>query len=156
MKTTETFWASLETLLVEQHAREIKKDKRLCLVKILLLKNDNFDLALRKRLFCTVKAAVLRCKTAAFGMQNNRCYNTLITRMLGKIYRVKKYLHILLSADLPDSSSYSTVYLLSISLNSTGKIISFFTAFPSTTAGFHLGISLITRIASRSNRGSTL
>ena len=89
MKTMETFWASLETLLVEQHAREIKKDKRLCLVKIFLLKNDNFDLALRKRLFCTVKAAVLRCKTAAFGMQNNRCYNTLITRMLGKIYRLK-------------------------------------------------------------------
>jgi len=56
MKTTETFWASLETLLTEQHAREIKKDKRLCLVKIFLLKNDNFDLALRKRLFCTVKA----------------------------------------------------------------------------------------------------
>ena len=81
MKTMETFWASLETLLVEQHAREIKKDKRLCLVKIFLLKNDNFDLALRKRLFCTVKAA--------FGMQNNRCYNTLITRMLGKIYRLK-------------------------------------------------------------------
>ena len=82
MKTTETFWTSLETLLVEQHAREIKKDKRLCLVKIFLLKNDNFDLALRKRLFCTVKAAVLRCKTAAFGMQNNRFSNTLITRML--------------------------------------------------------------------------
>ena len=99
---------------------------------------------------------ILACKTAAFGMQNNRFSNTLITRMLGKIYRVKKYLHILLSADLPDSSSYSTVYLLSISLNSTGKITSFFTAFPSTIAGFHLGISLITRIASRSNRGSTL
>ncbi|AWX06183.1 hypothetical protein [Prevotella intermedia] len=63
MKTTETFWASLETLLVEQHAREIKKDKRLCLVKILLLKNDNFDLALRKRLFCVAKQPLLECKT---------------------------------------------------------------------------------------------
>ncbi len=41
MKTTEIFWASLETLLVEQHAKEIKKDKRLCLVKTFLLKNDN-------------------------------------------------------------------------------------------------------------------
>ena len=82
MKTTEIFWASLNTLLIEQHTREIKKDKRLCLVKIFLLKNDNFDLALRKRLFCTVKAAVLRCKPAAFGMQNNRFSNTLITRML--------------------------------------------------------------------------
>ena len=82
MKTTETFWASLETLLVEQHAREIKKDKRLCLVKIFLLKNDNFDLALRKRLFCTVIHTLLPCKTAAFGMQNNRFSNTLITRML--------------------------------------------------------------------------
>jgi len=38
MKTTEIFWASINTLLVEQHAREIKKDKRLCLVKIFLLK----------------------------------------------------------------------------------------------------------------------
>ena len=135
---------------------EIVRDFHLTFVKIILLKSDNCALTLRKRLFCDAKPTLLPCKTAAFGMQNNRCYNTLITRMLGKIYRVKKYLHILLSADLPDSSSYSTVYLLSISLNSTGKIISFFTAFPSTTAGFHLGISLITRIASRSNRGSTL
>ncbi|BAR95976.1 hypothetical protein PI172_1248 [Prevotella intermedia] len=56
MNTTETLWASLNTLLVEQHAREIKKEKRFWLVKIFLLKNDNFDLVLRKRLFCTVKA----------------------------------------------------------------------------------------------------
>ena len=85
MKTTEIFWASLNTLLVEQHTREIKKEKRLWLVKIFLLKNDNFDLALRKRLFCTVIHTLLPCKTAAFGMQNNRCYNTLITRRLGKM-----------------------------------------------------------------------
>ena len=56
MKTMKIFCASLKTLLTEQHAKEIKKEKRLWLVKIFLLKNDNFDLALRKRLFCTVKA----------------------------------------------------------------------------------------------------
>jgi len=84
MKTTEIFWASLNTLLIEQHTREIKKDKRLCLVKIFLLKNDNFDLALRKRLFCTVKAAgfALRTTTPCIEKQQNFFSNTLITRML--------------------------------------------------------------------------
>ncbi|ATV27772.1 hypothetical protein CTM63_00620 [Prevotella intermedia] len=49
-------------------------------VKIILLKTDNCVLALRKRLFCDAKPTLLPCKTAAFGMQNNRFYNTLITR----------------------------------------------------------------------------
>ncbi|ATV27477.1 hypothetical protein CTM62_12085 [Prevotella intermedia] len=37
-------------------------------VKIIRRKNDNFDLALRKRLFCDAKPTLLPCKTAAFGM----------------------------------------------------------------------------------------
>ena len=49
-------------------------------VKIILLKNDNCALMLRKRLFCNAKPTLLPCKTAAFGMQNNRFYNTLIYR----------------------------------------------------------------------------
>ena len=35
-------------------------------VKIIRRKNDNFDLALRKRLFCDAKPTLLPCKTAAF------------------------------------------------------------------------------------------
>jgi len=49
-------------------------------VKIIQKENGNFDLALRKRRFCTVKAALLQRKTYAFGMQNNRFYNALIIR----------------------------------------------------------------------------
>ncbi|AFJ09372.1 hypothetical protein PI172_0426 [Prevotella intermedia] len=48
------------------------------------MKNDNFDLASRKRLFCNAKPTLLPCKTAAFGTQNNRFYNALITRKLDK------------------------------------------------------------------------
>ncbi len=36
-------------------------------VKIIRKKNHNFDLALRKRLFCVAKPTLLPCKTAAFG-----------------------------------------------------------------------------------------
>ncbi|PDP83352.1 hypothetical protein CLI69_00330 [Prevotella intermedia] len=50
------------------------------LVKIILLKSDNCALALRKWLFCIAKQPLLLCKTYAFGMQNNRFYNTLIKR----------------------------------------------------------------------------
>ncbi|APW33351.1 hypothetical protein BWX39_10585 [Prevotella intermedia ATCC 25611 = DSM 20706] len=47
----------------------IKKPKnRLDFVKIIPKKNSNFDLALRKRLFCAAKHTLLPCKTAAFGM----------------------------------------------------------------------------------------
>ncbi|PIK21271.1 hypothetical protein CTI18_08080 [Prevotella intermedia] len=49
-------------------------------VKIIPLKIDNCALALRKRLFCNAKPTLLPCKTAAFGTQNNRFCNTLITR----------------------------------------------------------------------------
>ena len=49
-------------------------------VKIILVKNANFVLALRKRLFCSAKPTLLPCKRAAFGMQNNRFCNVLIAR----------------------------------------------------------------------------
>ncbi|WP_424040329.1 hypothetical protein, partial [Prevotella nigrescens] len=35
-------------------------------------------MTLRKRLFCNAKPTLLPCKTAAFGMQNNRFYNALM------------------------------------------------------------------------------
>ncbi len=57
----------------------MKQDEYLIFVKIILLKSDNCALTLRKRLFCDAKPTLLPCKTAAFGMQNNRFYNTLIT-----------------------------------------------------------------------------
>ena len=62
-------------------------------VKIILTKNGNFDLALRKRLFCNAKPTLLPCKRAAFRMQNNRFYNALIIRLLCNSYACEKYLH---------------------------------------------------------------
>ena len=56
------------------------------------MKNDNFDLTLRKRLFCDAKPTLLPCKTATFGMQNNRFYNTLIYRWLYNSYTYEKCL----------------------------------------------------------------
>ncbi|PDP82724.1 hypothetical protein CLI69_03740 [Prevotella intermedia] len=50
-------------------------------------------MALRKRRFYRPKAALLRCKTYAFGMQNNRFCNTLMMRWLDKSCRCEKYLH---------------------------------------------------------------
>ena len=61
-------------------------------VKIILMKNDNFDLALRKRLFCDAKPTLLPCKTAAFGMQNNRFCNALIFSNLDDICVCEKCL----------------------------------------------------------------
>ena len=49
-------------------------------VKIICKEIDNFDLTLRKRLFCDAKEPLLPCKTYAFTMQNNRFYNALVTR----------------------------------------------------------------------------
>ncbi|ATV26660.1 hypothetical protein CTM62_07975 [Prevotella intermedia] len=46
-------------------------------VKIIPLKSDNCALTLRKRRFCTPKAALLPCKRAAFGTQNNTSHNIL-------------------------------------------------------------------------------
>ena len=63
-------------------------------VKNILKKNANFDLALRKRLFWTAKQPLLPCKTYAFGTQNNRFRNTLITRRLRNSYACEKYLQL--------------------------------------------------------------
>ncbi|PIN28213.1 hypothetical protein CUC04_01600 [Prevotella intermedia] len=58
----------------------------------MLLKSDNCALALRKWLFCAAKPTLLPCKTAAFGMQNNRFCNALIARWLCDRYSCEKYL----------------------------------------------------------------
>ena len=71
----------------------IKLNNSLGFVKIIPLKNGNFDLTLRKRLFCNAKPTLLPCKTAAFGMQNNRFCNVLIIRLLCNSYGCEKYLH---------------------------------------------------------------
>ena len=62
-------------------------------VKNIPKKNDNFGLALRKRLFCIAKQPLLPCKTYAFRTQNNRFYNALIYRMLDNGYTCEKYLY---------------------------------------------------------------
>ena len=71
----------------------IELNNSLDFVKIISLENGNFDLALRKRLFCNVKHTLLPCKTAAFGMQNNRFCKALIYRPLRNSYTCEKYLH---------------------------------------------------------------
>ena len=63
------------------------------LVKIILKKNGNFILALRKRLFCVAKQPLLPCKTYAFRTPNNRFYNALIASELHVRYAYEKYLH---------------------------------------------------------------
>ncbi|PIK18336.1 hypothetical protein CTI16_04185 [Prevotella intermedia] len=50
-------------------------------------------MAVRKRRFCDVKEPLLPCKTYAFGLQNNRFCNVLITRKLCVSYACEKYLH---------------------------------------------------------------
>ena len=62
-------------------------------VNIILKENDNFDLTLRKRLFCDAKPTLLPCKTAAFGTQNNRFCNALTTSKLHDRHACEKYLH---------------------------------------------------------------
>ncbi len=57
------------------------------------MKNANFDLALRKRLFCNAKPTLLPRKTAAFGTQNNRFCKALIMNKLHNRYACEKYLH---------------------------------------------------------------
>ena len=66
---------------------------RSCFVNIILKKNGNFDLTLRKRLFCDAKPTLLPCKTAAFGTQNNRFCNALTANKLHDRYACEKYLH---------------------------------------------------------------
>ena len=61
-------------------------------VKIISLKNGNCVLALQKRRFYNAKPTLLPCKTAAFGMQNNRFCNALIANLLCNRYSCEKYL----------------------------------------------------------------
>ena len=63
-------------------------------VRIIRKENDNFDLALRKRLFCDAKQPLLPCKTYAFTMQNNRFCIALIMRVLCNRYSCEKYLQL--------------------------------------------------------------
>ena len=63
-------------------------------VKIILLKSDNCALTLRKRLFCDAKPMLLPCKTAAFGMRNNRFCNALMVTWLSSSCACEKYLHL--------------------------------------------------------------
>ena len=63
-------------------------------VKIIHKKNHNFDLALRKRLFCNAKPTLLPCKTAAFGTQNNRFCKPLKVSKLHNRYAYEKYLQL--------------------------------------------------------------
>ena len=72
--------------------RVVLQRNRLDFVKIILLKSDNCVLTMRKRLFCVAKLTLLTCKTAAFGMQNNRFYNTLITKQLHNKCTYEKHL----------------------------------------------------------------
>ncbi|PDP60068.1 hypothetical protein CLI71_07535 [Prevotella intermedia] len=58
---------TIEQLFVDKTELE-KVGHGISFVKIILKENGNFDLALRKRRFCTVKAALLQRKTYAFGM----------------------------------------------------------------------------------------
>ena len=51
-------------------------------------------MTLRKRLFCDAKPTLLPCKTAAFGTQNNRFYNTLNAKWLSNSFVCEKYLHL--------------------------------------------------------------
>ena len=58
---------------------------RFNLVKIILLKNDNCALTLRKWLFCVAKPTLLERKIAAFNEQNNRFCNVLTIRELSSM-----------------------------------------------------------------------
>ena len=50
------------------------------------MKNDNFVLALRKRLFCDAKPTLLPCKTAVLTTQNNSFCKMLIISWLSNNY----------------------------------------------------------------------
>ncbi|PDP68393.1 hypothetical protein CLI70_06420 [Prevotella intermedia] len=74
--------------------RTVLKENHLRFVKIIPKKNGNFDLALRKWLFCAAKQPLLPCKTYAFATQNNRFCKVLIHSWLCKMFTYKISLHI--------------------------------------------------------------
>ena len=77
---------------VSVYSYSLKAEYHPCFVKIILMKNGNFIFALRKRLFCIAKPTLSPCKTAAFGMQNNRFCKALINRRLCDSCACEKYL----------------------------------------------------------------
>ena len=78
-------------LFVHKNGLE-KAENSIVFVKIISLKSANCVLTLRKRRFCVAKEPLLPCKTYAFGMQNNRFCNALITSDLANSYACEKYL----------------------------------------------------------------
>ena len=87
------FSRALIVELFSLYYRKPLQDNPFAFVKIILLKSDNCALTLRKRLFCDAKPTLLPCKTAAFGMQNNRFCKALIISLLYNRYCCEKYLH---------------------------------------------------------------
>ena len=81
-------------------------------VKIIRKKNHNFDLALRKRLFCVAKPTLLPCKTAAFRTQNNRFCKPLKDNELHNIYTCEKYLQIYHFLFVPKADCFINFLLL--------------------------------------------
>ena len=81
-------------ILLSKFPNEIVRDFQFNFVKIILLKSDNYALMLRKRLFYNAKPMLLPCKTAAFGMQNSRLFNTLMHNELCNAYAFEKYLRL--------------------------------------------------------------
>ena len=88
-------WGYLEKYRKNRIPRNssIELENRFNFVKIIYRENSNFGLALRKRLFCAAKPTLLPCKTAAFGMQNNRFCKALIYKLLYNSYACEKYLY---------------------------------------------------------------
>ena len=87
-------WLFLEIIVFLEVIETLDKQigNRSCFVNIILKENGNFDLTLRKRLFCDAKPTLLPCKTAAFGTQNNRFCNALTANKLHDRYACEKYL----------------------------------------------------------------
>ena len=85
---------------------------RFNLVKIILLKNDNCALTLRKWLFCVAKPTLLPCKTYAFRMQNNSLCNALAINELNNKNTREKYSHI-----YHVLFAYKTNFLIKTSIN---------------------------------------
>ena len=88
-------WGYLEKSRKTRSSRisSAKHENRFGFVKIIYKENGNFDLALRKRLFCDAKPTLLPCKTAALGTQNNRFCKALIYRLLYNSDACEKCLH---------------------------------------------------------------
>ena len=88
-------WLFLEIIVFLEVIETLDKQIgiRFDFVNIILKINGNFDLTLRKRLFCDAKPTLLPCKTAAFGTQKNRFCNALTANKLHDSHACEKYLH---------------------------------------------------------------